>query len=281
VTITVLSPNRYIGRAAPIRVIVLHTMETDETSNMAEAVANYFARPTTQASAHLCVDNDSTVRCVADADTAWAAPGANADGLQIEMAGRASQDTAGWADDYSKALLARASDEVAAWCRLWSIPARLLTDAQLADGVTRGITTHAQVSRVFKRSNHTDPGTSFPAGAFVASVAVKAGQVPPAVVKITTPPAKPVTKALVVDGVAGARTIARWQQVVGTTVDGVISRPSQLVRAVQRVVGVAQDGVLGPVTWRAIQRRLGVTADGVRGPITIKALQRRLNTGKF
>jgi peptidoglycan hydrolase-like protein with peptidoglycan-binding domain len=278
---TITSPNRYEGRAAPIRVIVLHTMETEERSDIAEAVASYFSRTSTRASAHLCVDNDSTVRCVDDQDTAWAAPGANADGLQIEIAGRASQNPTQWADAYSKDLLDRAAAEVAAWCKRWNIPARLLTDAQLADGFTRGITTHAAVSRVFRRSDHTDPGKDFPAGAFVAAVAAKAGQVPPAVVKITKPPKTTVTKGLVVDGIAGPRTVARWQQVMGTVVDGVISRPSLLVRAVQRRVGTPQDGLLGPVTWRAIQRRLGVPADGIPGPITITALQRRLNTGKF
>jgi peptidoglycan hydrolase-like protein with peptidoglycan-binding domain len=91
-----------------------------------------------------------------------------------------------------------------------------------------------------------------------------------------------VTKApLIVDGSFGPATIRQWQKVMGTTQDGVISKPSELVRAVQRRLGVAADGLLGPNTWRAIQRRIGVAADGIPGPITIKALQRRLNTGKF
>lgn len=91
-----------------------------------------------------------------------------------------------------------------------------------------------------------------------------------------------ITRApLVVDGDLGPATIRQWQKVMGTPVDGVISKPSSLVMAVQRVVKVAPDGFLGAVTWRAIQRRLGVVADGVPGPITIKALQRRLNTGRF
>lgn len=95
------------------------------------------------------------------------------------------------------------------------------------------------------------------------------------VVKVVT------RRALVVDGIFGPATVRQWQKVMGTPVDGVISRPSTLVRAVQRVVRVTPDGILGPQTWRAIQRRLGVTADGIPGPVTIKALQRRLNTGRF
>ena len=94
-------------------------------------------------------------------------------------------------------------------------------------------------------------------------------------------PAPKPTGPLTVDGVMGPATIRQWQKVMGTPVDGVISKPSLLVRKVQSRVGVTQDGYLGPQTWRAIQRRLGVSADGIPGPITIKALQRRLNGGSF
>lgn len=116
-----------------------------------------------------------------------------------------------------------------------------------------------------------------------------------------TAPAAPSIPQIAVDGIIGAATVRRWQSVMGTTVDGVVSnqlnvtyRPalfavnhnepygqSQLVRAVQSVVGVTVDGLLGPETIKAIQRRLGVAVDGVLGRETAKALQRRLNEGRF
>lgn len=116
-----------------------------------------------------------------------------------------------------------------------------------------------------------------------------------------TAPAAPRVPQIAVDGIIGAATVRRWQTVMGTTVDGVVSnqltvsyRPalfavnhnepygqSQLVRAVQSVVGVTVDGLLGPETIKAIQRRLGVAVDGVLGRETAKALQRRLNEGRF
>ncbi|MFI6272802.1 M15 family metallopeptidase [Micromonospora zamorensis] len=48
------------------------------------------------------------------------------------------------------------------------------------------------------------------------------------------PPAQPAK--VVVDGKLGAATIRRWQQVMGTPVDGKISEVSSLVKAVQRLL---------------------------------------------
>lgn len=122
----------------------------------------------------------------------------------------------------------------------------------------------------------------------------------------------PATSAgkLEVDGVAGYATIAKWQQVMGTPVDGIVSgqevpngrtysRPnlltsqvrysgkgSDLIKAVQRKLGVKLvDGLLGPDTIAAIQKHLGTYVQGqaikVFGHTTVKALQRNLNAGRF
>lgn len=101
---------------------------------------------------------------------------------------------------------------------------------------------------------------------------------------------------LVVDGVLGENTIKRWQQVMKTGVDGVISHPSDLVKAVQQRLketvdkalvvdgeGVAQNGK-HTITAEWLQRYLKVPVDGVISTPTseaIKAVQRRLNTGTF
>lgn len=108
---------------------------------------------------------------------------------------------------------------------------------------------------------------------------------------------------LAVDGLAGRATISRWQQVMGTPVDGVISgqvipdgrtygRPnllcvtyggqgSTLIRAVQRAVGAEPDGLYGPDSIRRTQIRLGVYPDCWVGAKTVSALQERLNQGRF
>ena len=113
-------------------------------------------------------------------------------------------------------------------------------------------------------------------------------------------PAKP-SNVLAVDGNAGPATWKRLQTVLGTTADGVVSGQgtadrkyhvamssvnygpggSNMVRALQKKLGLTQDGYLGPNTIKALQRYLGVKADGFFGPTTAKALQARLNAGTF
>jgi peptidoglycan hydrolase-like protein with peptidoglycan-binding domain len=111
-----------------------------------------------------------------------------------------------------------------------------------------------------------------------------------------------VSNQLAIDGDCGPTTVGKWQSVLGTPIDNIISgqllpdntyaRPnlyavsyggygSMLIRAVQRRLGIAVDGLLGPATIRALQAYLGVTVDGSFGPTTVRALQTRLNTGKF
>jgi N-acetylmuramoyl-L-alanine amidase len=102
---------------------------------------------------------------------------------------------------------------------------------------------------------------------------------------------------LVVDGELGEKTIRRWQEVMGTPVDGVISVPSSmLVAEVQRQLNRRIDAHLlvdgyGIVqnnkaydTVGALQRYLGTPYDRrLSVPVSecIKQLQRRLNAGRF
>ena len=113
------------------------------------------------------------------------------------------------------------------------------------------------------------------------------------------------TGSLTVDGSCGPATVRKWQAVMGTPIDGIISgqlvpdqktyrRPnldtsvvtyggygSQLIVAVQKRLGVTADGLLGPATIRAIQAHYNLAQDASFGPATVRALQARLNTGQF
>lgn len=152
-----------------IRVIVVHDMEAPEKGDTAENVAKYFHTTDTQASAHICADNNSLVRCVADNDIAYAAPGCNTDGLHLELAGYGKQTREQWLDTYSLDLLTYGASVVEQWGHLYDIPLLHITNEHLKDG-GKGIIGHYQASEVYKKSDHTDPGPNFPWDIFMQLV---------------------------------------------------------------------------------------------------------------
>lgn len=160
-------------RKGPIRLIVIHSMESQEKPNTAETVAAWFGGATApKSSAHVCVDSNSAVTVVDDSDIAWAAPGANSDGLHIEIAGSAKQSKAEWEDPYSRRALDQAAKVAAVWCKKYKIPAVLLTVEQVADKKTKGICGHVTATKAFPelKGSHSDPGKFFPWDLFIAHV---------------------------------------------------------------------------------------------------------------
>jgi hypothetical protein len=179
------SPNYRPGRIKPVRLVVLHTAETQCEPGRAVGIANYLARPDVQASAHYCVDPEATVQGVQEEDTAWAAPGANADGIQIEQAAYARFDADGWADvNPQQMMTGQLVPLVAGICTRWDIPAVALDTAGVLSGAA-GITTHVAVSEAYGLSDHWDCGPDYPLDAVVAQVAALITPTPP------TPPAPP------------------------------------------------------------------------------------------
>lgn len=105
-----------------------------------------------------------------------------------------------------------------------------------------------------------------------------------------------------VDGSFGVKSIMRAQQYFGTPDDGIISGQnrayksklggivqscitydgggSQLIKAIQKLLKVKEDGVLGAVTVKALQKMLGITQDGSWGTQTSKRFQMWLNDPK-
>ena len=105
---------------------------------------------------------------------------------------------------------------------------------------------------------------------------------------------------LTVDGIWGQATTKRLQEISGTVRDGAVSnqyavyknanpglaagwdwkeKPSKpgsaLIKAVQQMVGVNQDGFIGPVTIKAMQKYWNTVQDGIvsKPSILVKAIQ--------
>lgn len=118
----------------------------------------------------------------------------------------------------------------------------------------------------------------------------------------TSAPSTPTSGGKVsVDGWWGKNTTTALQRIYGTPVDGIVSNQdpaqkkyllradsgswdfagkgngSNLIGAMQRTVGVKDDGFMGKETVKAWQKKLGVTVDGYMGVNTVKALQNWIN----
>lgn len=101
---------------------------------------------------------------------------------------------------------------------------------------------------------------------------------------------------LVVDGIGGIATVNRLQEFLGVAkTDGITIKKdlqkyvpalkaydygngSPTVKAMQKWLGISQDGLWGANTSKALQKKLGVAQDGIAGTATFKALQTYLNT---
>lgn len=157
------------GPRSKVDWVVIHSAEIGESLAGAEALMGVCAVNPRVASWHYATDADSITQSVREEDVAFHAPGASQFGIGIELSGRARQTADEWADDFSTRMLDRAAQLVARICRRWSIPIVFVDSAGLLAG-TRGITTHAAVSKAWKKSTHWDPGPHFPMERFVELV---------------------------------------------------------------------------------------------------------------
>lgn len=171
-TIPLIEARHYLRKARPtIDNIALHCIECPEASTRAETTAEWMASPTSPiASAHYFVDCDTAVQGVPDHFIAYHAPGLNHCSLGIEHAGYARQTREEWLDPFGQRMLGLSVQLSARLCQRWKIPAVFVTAAELQLR-KRGITTHAEVTKAFGKSDHTDPGPGFPIGWYVDRVA--------------------------------------------------------------------------------------------------------------
>src|SRR5262245_31014112 len=109
-----------------IRLVVIHDTEGSArqfpSQPRAAAIARYGASSVAKASWHFTVDETTLIRCLPDDVVAWCAPGANYDGLHIEICGYARWSRLAWFKHQS--TLKRAAWQAARWCVAYNIPPR-------------------------------------------------------------------------------------------------------------------------------------------------------------
>lgn len=104
---------------------------------------------------------------------------------------------------------------------------------------------------------------------------------------LAKPAAPSRVEVLHVNGELNANTIQKWQEIMKTPADGKISKPSDLVTAVQKKLQstvdhrLVVDGLFGPKTYGRLATYLGTPVTQKLDSNLVKALQRRLNENRF
>lgn len=145
------------GRSGSIDLVVIHTAEAPRERG-GRWVIDYFATTSRVASCHYGVGAYDVAQGVREADTAYAAPGSNHDGIQIELQAYASD---AWKTPAAISQLRLCAALTRDICSRHHLPLVKLSPQDLRAG-KQGICGHHDVSEAFKRSTHTDPGRNFP-----------------------------------------------------------------------------------------------------------------------
>jgi N-acetyl-anhydromuramyl-L-alanine amidase AmpD len=189
----------------------------------------------------------------------------NAYGIAYEITGDNDRSESWWKQNVAWSKLAASIKRDMAH---WGIEAQLLTVAQIKAGRESGIITHNQARLAWGGSDHTDPGEHFPMAYLVDLVnGAKPAPAPPGRPSKPTTPTTDVGAIVanlpVVDETDSGKYVRRVQAlciawggearkaIEGTGgVDGRFgSGTKRGVQIVQRAAGLADDGIVGPLTW--------------------------------
>jgi hypothetical protein len=153
VNYTEWSPNKSSRGGAHPTLIVIHATVSHNVHGLGDlkSIGNFFARSSTQASSHVCTDNEGhSARYVRDGDKAWHCAGYNRMSLGIEQI---LPGTSG--AEVTRDLYRETARWVARWSKMYGIPIR--KGAVSGGTVTRsGVVRHSELGSI--GGGHSDPG---------------------------------------------------------------------------------------------------------------------------
>lgn len=160
------------GSNKPVRRIVIHSTVSPCREGQARDTAAYFRSPEARGSAHYAVDPGEVVQCAWDSVICWHAP-PNAQSLGIEMCEFPATTMDRWKERPHQLMLERTARLTAQLCLAYGVPIRYVGWFRMRVLGMRGVTTHAQVSKAWRQSDHWDPGT-WPRRRFMRMVRLQA-----------------------------------------------------------------------------------------------------------
>lgn len=224
--ITNLASSKHSGKRSRTQMLVVHSAETPLQAGYATSVTrNWLNRADVEASINAFFGPDTTVRSVHTDYAAWHATWANALSVGYEFTGYAALNRAQWLTDAGRNMLDRAGREMAADAKIYGIPLRWLTTAEvnaIANGnqSIKGLATHRQIDPV----NRTDPGDGFPYDVLLDNIRRYSGLAPASPVKptpIPTPAPAPKPAPSFTATVDPGDTLTSIAKQFGTTVDAI------------------------------------------------------------
>ncbi|MCC5574462.1 N-acetylmuramoyl-L-alanine amidase [Microtetraspora sp. AC03309] len=240
------------GSQTSVNRIVIHGTVSPCVRGGAKNVARYFQSPSAGGSAHYIVDPGEIVSCVREGTVAYHAP-PNTGSVGIELCDPQNGSSARWRDDDHEAMLKLAADLVRQVAKRWDVPLRRLTVAELRSG-KRGICGHVDISKAFGQTDHSDPGSGFPWGHFMALVLNEEAE-PVKVVISDGVPQWPGRVLKVADPMLSGEDVKVWQAKLkargwSIDVDGWYGPKSAAVaKGYQKATGLKPTGEVDKATW--------------------------------
>ena len=165
-------PAKFYGSKVnkPIKRLVIHLTISPCEIGGARSVAAYFRSYVTRpSSAHVVIDPSEAVQVVWDSYIAFHAP-PNEHSKGYELCDPGTGPASRWDDLNHRRMLRQAARLVAADCLAFGIPPVKLGPYKLREG-RKGICGHADVSKAFGQTDHTDPDSgAFPWRRFMRMV---------------------------------------------------------------------------------------------------------------
>lgn len=170
---------RIFREAKEVDWLVLHTAEG---AKIEIDLGNYFKGNDNGSSTAGIGQAGGYASYVNAADTCWAGPPLNQEAEHLEICGFAKWTRLEWLTH--PAMLQTVARWIAWRCTVRKIPIRFVSSPAVG---TSGVTGHVQINKIFRQSDHWDPGPNFPWDVVIAHAKVIAGvpappMAPPSVV---------------------------------------------------------------------------------------------------